>query len=370
MSLLTQVNNKLREFKVTINRAELLKESIKTIEMVYANTRPSVLGCIVIDDIYDLHSNIQWDSATVEVSYIDTFGEFFTKYFYVTDVNEDKGTMGGRVLALKIQDIFSHTLATTHISKGYNVDLVSALNLLSNEVSINRIPNFEYDYSSFKGSSNPIVLSKNVNALDYFTKEFYRVGYTFYQDKSGIHVKGLNDLIPNTLPYNGIFSDRAENEYYMNKIIESNIIANNTDAAGTPYRSSYFDPRTKSIVRDTNIPTESTRLNAVSKNLITGNSNKEVVQSRGTFEERELDLKRRLMDQTVIEISVSGYIKNDLNQIYELDLNGFKGLSKTQIEGNAVINGNYVSKQISEMIINDGLIQKITIHRSDESDSI
>lgn len=368
-STLNQISSKLPECLFTINGTDLIKETVLTLEFAYSNTRASVIAQAVINDVYDMNKYIEWDTALVSITYVDFLGKMFYKEFKVINIQDELNSMGKKTIALTLQDTYSYALERCHISRSFNTDLVTALKQLTQELGVGSIESLEYDYPELIEKRN-FVIDKGTNALVYFTKELYKEGCTFYQDKTGIRIKQLDDLIPNTLPINGEFVEDPSNEYYMNRILEYDVQYGNTGLAGPEYRSSYFDVVTKKMVQTTDTPIDKLSLNERTVNLQKGTAVLDKTQSSNSFKQRELNLRRQLMNQNIIEMWVPGYIKNDLNQQYTIDLNGSDISAESQIEKNAKINGVYISCKIQEKIYNDTLLQKITIHRADESEYI
>ena len=95
------------------------------------------------------------------------------------------------------------------------------------------------------------------------------------------------------------------------------------------------------------------------------NGYKYFIQQHLNFDEHDKKLKESYINAVNIEIITNGYIKNDINQLYELELRGNISTSDSQSKGNTILNGNYIGSIIIDKIIGDNMIQKIYLKRSD-----
>jgi hypothetical protein len=81
-------------------------------------------------------------------------------------------------------------------------------------------------------------------------------------------------------------------------------------------------------------------------------------------------LKNSFLKQSELEMAVNGFVKNDINQIYELVLKGNIGNSESEIKGNMINNGKYICNTIIDKILGDSFVQKIYLHRADMTKKI
>lgn len=368
ISLFAAPNTKLKSQSVTLNGFILEKSTVKSIEFAYCNTRPIVKGQIYLEDLNDLNMSIDWSTAVIQVTYIDLLDEMFTRKFNVVDVEEIKEGLSRKSFILDLVDEFSYAFANSYISRSFNVPLNEAIMEIASDLGVDNIPYIDMDFSSVP-YTKPYITSKNTNSLSYFTRELYRLGYTFYQTKTGIHIKSLQDLIPITLGINGKFSDHPTNQHYMNRIQFHDVLQNNRSGVSPSSTTIAYDPNTKENKRITDDPLNSLRLNSRSVDLSNSTTLGEYLQSQLNNDQRQLDLKREYMDQNILVIYVSGFIKNDLNQIYDVIIKGNDTFIESQMKGDELLNGKYVSKLIQEKIILDSYVQKITLHRADQMET-
>lgn len=359
-----QENNKLQNLEVIIADIEIQNETINSIEFAYDNTRPIIRGQIFFEDLYDMNMITNWSEAKIKITYIDALDEMFMRTFNVVGVQEDKSGLGRKSLIITFVDEFSFALANSYISRSFRVPLNRAILQIAKDLGVSELDQIDFDFSDVP-FLRPYMTVKNSNSLTYFTRELYRRGFTFYQTKKGIHIKSFDDLIPKDLELNGVFKDDPDNQLYSNKILESNIIQNNRYMAEPDSAAVAYDANKKEVIKIDDDILDSLRLNSEPVKLNKTKTRKEYTQPQMGALERKLDLKRNYMDQNILQIYVSGYIKNDLNQIYDTLFKGNVSFAESQQRGDESIQGKYVSKQIQEKIIKGSYVQMITLHRAD-----
>lgn len=359
-----QENNKLQNLEVIIADIEIQKETINSIEFAYDNTRPIIRGQIFFEDLYDMNMITDWSEAKIKITYIDSLDEMFMRTFNVVGVQEGKSGLGRKSLIITFVDEFSFALANSYISRSFKIPLNKALLEIAKDLGVSELDQIEFDFSNVP-YDKPYMTVKNSNSLTYFTRELYRRGFTFYQTKKGVHIKSFDDLIPKDLPLNGVFKDDPDNQLYANKILESNVIQNNRYMAEPDSAVVTYDATKKEVIKLEDDILNKLLLNSEPVKLNKTKTRKEYSQSQLDANERNLDLKRNYMDQNILQIYVSGYIKNDLNQIYDTLFKGNVTFAESQQRGDESIQGKYVSKQIQEKIIKGSYVQMITLHRSD-----
>ena len=217
ITMFSDITTKLKSLAVKLAGSDLEKSTVKSIELAYCNTRPSIKGQLYFEDLYDLNMFVNWDEAKVQITFIDMLDDMFTRTFHVVNVEENKEEMSRKTFVVDFVDEFSYALSNSYISRSFNVPLNQAVLEIAKDLGVDNLPHIDFEFSDVP-YDKPYVTSKNINSLTYFTRELYRNGYTFYQTKTGIHIKSLDDLIPGTLITNGDYSDHPTNQYYMNKI--------------------------------------------------------------------------------------------------------------------------------------------------------
>lgn len=370
MSAIFNAANKLRHYDVSIGGISLVKECIISFEAAYHNNTPVVPGRLVFNDLYDMNRQVVWRDTTVKVYYMDIFDQSATKEFVVTGVNESSDTMGHKTLILSLQDKFSFVLQHCYLTKSFNSDPGTILNSYVSQLGLDQITGYSADMSSISGNV-AVVVPKSTNTLDYLLTEFYKRGYSWYQTKKNTTViKYIDDIVPSSLPENDPgkpYKNETDNQLYKNKIIDIKTSFMNLDKIEPTTTAVAFDPSTKSVLKSgvsdvTSLSLSNDTVDLQSK-FYTGN--REVFQSTTNFDHQRMITKDSLMKQSEVQIVVNGYVKNDLNQLYELELRGNVSTADSQAKGNMVNNGKYVSSVVVDKMVGDTLIQKIHLGRAD-----
>lgn len=360
---LTKTPSLLVDYDVRVGKISLPKETITSIELVYSNTSVKVMAELIFVDLMDMNAILDWDKSNIYITYTDLENKMFFKEFRVIGIYEETNNLGRKSYVISLQDIFSYKLGNCFLSKGYDKPLTEALSDIIGILKIDNLDNLEYKFSEIPNfpQNFSFVLSKNISALDYFTRELYRWGCTFYQDKTTVYIKNIEDLNYTKFNRAGNFTNQTINELSWNRIYDFRIIHNNIEQKKELTRTSYYDELTQKIVYK-NINVENLTDNPISA-LPDSVGKRDIIRSSSTDAEAILTRHRRDMDSTIIELYVPGFMKNELNMIYDLDLKGNQGSRETQDLGDGLISGDYVSKLIGEKIIAGKLFQKIIVHR-------
>lgn len=366
------VSNKLKAYNITIGEIELIKETIQSIEVSYKNYTPVVLAKIVINDLYDLNLQHDWKDLTVNIYYMDIYDEFVDKNFTILNIHEKYDDKKNKSFVIEMQDTFSYTLEHSFLSKSYNSEPVAALEEYIEYLEINELIE-EFDFSNIE-ETYYFSIPKNISNLDWFIFELNKFGYSFYQGKNIISIKSLEDLIPSSLIINEDnlpFTNETDNPLYKNKIYEmqaqflkrKNIIPL-TKSLAYNFNTKVMDFTSENDNSIYDLADGDFNLqDSISNNELNGY--KYFIQQHLNFDEHDKKLKESYINAVNIEIITNGYIKNDINQLYELELRGNISTSDSQSKGNTILNGNYIGSIIIDKIIGDNMIQKIYLKRSD-----
>lgn len=361
---LFSVSNKLKNYDVKVGEVELFNETILSVEVSYKNNTPVVFGKLIFNDIYDMNLIHVWRDVGVHISYIDVFDVQVSKNFTILSVTEQYDNMFKKVFVLELQDNFSYELENSYLSKGFNSDPTLALKEFITELEIGEIEGSSLEFTNV-GSAYNFVVPKNISNLEFFLHEFYKHGYTFYQDKYNVCVKSLSDLSPETLPDNGLFMNETNNQLYKNKIIDIMSSFNNRISILPKTRSLGYDFNSKNMSSEIDNDMTQYFLNSDPFNIQNTHGYRDVRQQHLDFNQHNLMMKKSFLDQAEIEMIVNGYCNNDLNQVYELKLKGNVATTDTQSKGNLIMNGYYISNKVTDKIVGDSMVQKISLHRSD-----
>lgn len=355
------------------NLYKLNNEEMMSFECCYKRHNPSIYGELIVVEKADIGSIIDFKTVVVKVYFVDVFDEYVYRTFKIINIQESYSNRNMKVYNFKLRDEISYFLDNLYISKSFTISRTNALKEIISTYKLQELLNItklkiNTEDDGVKGN---LVLNKNLSVLDFFEKEFNRIGYCFFQDKKGLYIKNKDNLLPNSLPLiNGIFSQIATNQLYKNKIYEfSNIPAEKEELDKTPKQQSfYYDINQKKVVSiDTNISTLQSDL-TMNKNTTDMQETvgfKAKFQNRTDNSQQKNDIRERYLRASRSKLVVNGYVNNDINKIIEMELLGNKGSASTQTEGNIVSSGKYVILSVVDKIIGDKMLQLLEVGRSD-----
>lgn len=352
---------------------KLISEELMTFECRYKRHEPSIYGHIIVADKGDISNIIDLKTCTVKVYFVDNFDKYVYRTFKIINIVESYNNRKAKIFTFKIRDEISYFLDNLYISKSFTGSRVNAITEIINTYKLNELLTntklkFETENDNITGN---LVLNKNLSVLDFFEKEFNRIGYSFYQDKSGLFIKNKDNLLPDKLPIiNGVFSQIATNQLYKNKIYElKNTPAQKEELDKTPKQNSYYyDIAQKKMIPITvNIDSleAGIKMNKNSTDMQETVGFKTKFQNRMDDSQQKNDIRERYLQASKSKIVVNGYVVNDINKVIEMELLGNKGMSTTQAEGNVVSSGKYLVISVIDKIIGDKMLQLMEVGRSD-----
>ncbi len=354
---------------------KLNAEEMISFENFYKRHDVSVFGELVLVEKSDIGSTIDFKTCTVKVYYVDLFNDYFYREFKIINIQESYNNRNIKVYNLKIRDTFSYFLSNLYISKSFTGSRVAALKEIVSTYNLEPLLTgtklkFETEDDGIIGG---LVLNKNLSILDFFQKEFKRIGYAFYQDKKGLYIKNKDNLLPGAVAeISDTFSQIATNQLYKNKIYEFiNIPAQKEELDKTPKQKSYYyDIKTKTMKSiDDNIDTlkSSISMNKNSFDMQETVGFKAKFQNRSDNSEQKHDIIEQHLRASTSKLVVNGYVKNDINKVIEIELLGNKISANTQTQGNVGSSGKYIILSIIDKIIGDKMLQLIEVGRSDST---
>lgn len=373
-----EISSILKYVEVTIldksgKQYKVNAEEMMTFECCYKRHNPSIYGEIIIAEKADIASIIDLKTCTIQVYFVDMFDEFIFRTFKVINISESYNNKNTKVYTFKLRDEISYFLDNLYISKSFNGSRTSALKEIVKTYNLESLLTstklvFESEDDGINGN---LVVNKNLSVLDFFEKEFNRIGYSFFQNKKGIYIKNKDNLLPDTLPrISGVFTQLATNQLYKNKIYEFiNIPAQKEELDKTPKQKSYYyDIRQKKMISiNDNIDSFQSKL-AMNKNTADMQETvgfKAKFQNRTDNSQQKNDIRERYLRASKSKLVVNGYVNNDINKIIEMELLGNKNSTVTQTEGNVVSSGKYIVLSVIDKIIGDKMLQMLEVGRSD-----
>ena len=352
---------------------EVLNEEMMAFECCYKRHNPTIMGSLIVSDKGDLSNIVNLKTSVAQVYFVDNFDEYVYRTFKIINIDESYNNKNSKVYNFKLRDEISYFLDNLYVSKSFTTSRSSAMKQIVSEYKLEALLTatnlvFEAEDDAITGN---LVLSKNVSVLDFFEKEFNRIGYSFFQNKKGLYIKNKDNLLPNTLPIiDGVFSQIATNQLYKNKIYElKNIPAQKEELDKTPKQQSYYYDiaQKKMIPINDNIDTiqRDLTMNKNSEDFQETVGKKAKFQNRMDNSQQKNDIRERFLHASKSKIVVNGYVNNDINKIIEMELLGNKGNTMTQTEGNVVSGGKYIILSVIDKIIGDKMIQLLEVGRSD-----
>lgn len=348
-------------------------EEMMSFECSYKRHQCSIFGSLIVADKGDISNIIDLKTATIQLYYVDHYDMYVYRTFKIVNIAESYNSRNNKIFTFKLRDEISYFLSNLYISQSFTGSRTAAITEIISKYNLQALltaTKLKFE-SEDDGITGNLVLSKNVSVLEYFEKEFSRIGYSFFQNKGGLYIKNKDNLLPNSLPsIDGVFSQIATNQLYKNKIYEfKNIPAQKEELDKTPKQQSYYyDIAQKKMVPiNTNIDSlqGDLTMNKNSTDFQETVGHKAKFQNRMDDLQQKNDIRERFLNASKSKIVVNGFVNNDINKIIEMELLGNKGTATTQTEGNVVSSGKYVTLSVIDKIIGDKMLQLIEVGRSD-----
>lgn len=368
MSAIFNAANELKIYEVTIGGTKFTKELVLSFEMVYECHTPVIKGELLFKDLYDMNDQIDWNEAEVEVKFLDIFDQEVKRNFKILSIDEYLDEMFEKHTTLKLQDVVSYKISRCVKSKSFTGNIVTCLNAYLDDLKITEI---ERDFTNSDKEVN-FVVPQNVNHLEWLMFELKKYGFTLYQSKTKIHLKSIADIVPSALPVNDQdkYLSGTDNQLYKNKIYELKPVFKNRTKTPRKIRAMAYDPLQKKMVTNVELGVELNKveeysLNSDKFNLQDFEGEFDVYQTHLDFNETKMLNRDQFIDQQEMEIIVNGYVKNDVLQIYDLELVGIKASAPAQTKGNVIVGGKWMSTKVVDKIVYDNMVQKIILKRAD-----
>ena len=352
---------------------KLSLEQAVSFETYFERHNPSSYGVLMIVDRLDINKVVDLKTSSVKVYYVDLYNNFFYRVYKVINSIESTDSKGIKTYELKLRDNISYFLDNLYISKSFNGSRVKAFKQIMEEYNLNtKLQETKLNFTVEEDStSGGFALNKNLSVLDFFEKEFERIGFSFYQDKGGFYVKDRKNLLPDKLTIiKDSFSQMITNPLYKNKIYEfMTVPAQKEVLDNNPKQQSfYYDIEKRKMVSIND------NFNDVKGDITMNRDNvdiQETVGFKAKFQNRydSAQQKNSIIEQylrlSVCKIVTNSYVENDINKVIDIELLGDKGNVHSQISGDIVASGKYVILSITDRVIGDKMLSLIEAGRSD-----
>lgn len=373
----------LKFLSVKIGDVEIPQDEIIALEIKQDFYDFGIFGTLKIKDSFDLTNNglIEFDGTnTITISTIDFLEHRSVRTYRIIANKVNPDTERFKILDFSFEDEITFILKNTYLSKGFTAKPVDALKEYFTHLGIDDI--VETDKISYNladvGTSRNFVVPQNVSVLDHFMYLFKRENIRFWQDRKGIHV---NRLVPSEMTpledSNGVveYSNKVGNNEYIFKIHDTQEIINHTILTNSllPKETIYRYNYVKEIVDTTlNLTDEFENLKLNSNksfdnsDLQQTNGSKLVTQ--GYFETggQTYDLFDVYMNNNLLTIAVPGSLEfSNIGNVAEIVLKGNPLYAKSDMENNEFSSGRYFISRVSDRIIADKMINRLTLIRVD-----
>lgn len=357
--------SELNSLKIDIGDFSVNEDELVSLEISYEGNTPVVLATLIFKDTYNFNELQDWKDCEVYVKIVDNSKKDIEKRFIITNISEQENEKKEKTFFLELQDKFSYTFEKSFHAYSFNSNPKEAI---TKYTSILKLEDFDIDVGDISETFD-FVIPANKNNLESFLSEFKKHGFTFYQTKSGIFIKSVDDLLPSNLPSNDdeqmFFTDETANKLFINRIHNSTKQFMRRNSTPPKSRACAYDIATKTMKKYEKNDVEDFLMNDESVNLQEDLGSTFVYQQHLNFENHRLDMRDSFMNQNQIDIVVNGFIKNEIHQIYDLKFIGNKSTVKGMKNGNTIVSGKYISTRVVDKIIKKSFVQKIILKRVD-----
>jgi hypothetical protein len=298
--------------------------------------------------------------------------------FKVTNMEKSIIDERTQIIDLELQDEITFLLENTYLSKSFSSTPVSAFKEYLTYLGIDEIITEElmsYDIVDTSASQS-FVVPQNTNVLDFFENLFRKENIRIFQNKKTFSVK---EIIPNSMEIligpekdEITFTNVTTNNLFLFKVHDLQEISGSTGKINkeTPNAKRISASTNKEIVDNTiNISdySQELKLNETdpSKFNLTKGS-KFITQEYLTLGNQKADLFEKYMLSNSILVVVPGTISYSVvGSIVNAELKGVGLHNDISLEGSPIGSGKYLVSGLSDRILGDKLIQRLSLSRAD-----
>lgn len=362
----------------------------------------AIIGRIVIKDSYDFFNKniVKLDNTTrIIISLCDFMGDIFYRTFRIVDSVAMPTNDRFKTYTIQFIDEISFILSNAYIGKGFTASPITAFETYMKELSIGTL--IDKDKLSYlvenkitdKMPSHNFIVPQNTNVLDFFFNYFRRYNVRLWQDRKSIYI---NEVKPANLSVQTdkdkniiLYSNNTLNNEYMYKIHDFHQMGNPSGKTNEtlPIGKTYRFSKDKKIVNTT------INLNDILGDLLLNNKNETApkiqnaptnaetstlqqttgeklgTQTADTLGGQIANLFDVYMQNNRMLAAVPGSFKySNVGRIVKVELKGNPLYPDTALEGDKVSSGKYFISAVSDRIIGDKLIQRLTLNRIDQQE--
>lgn len=371
----------------------IINEDVNTFEIKYSLFDNCIQGILIFIDNIDITGSeiLNKDTEIVFISAFSVTEKRVNKMiFKITDtvITELKHNF---LYTLSLTDIFSFGLKNTYITKGYSgkkSDIFKQIIIESEQYKLySSISNNKNEYLNLNiddtNDESDFLIPSNVSVWDYFSKEFFKLGYRFYfENLNTLNVKKvefskISPKIVDSIKKEMFYGNKTENNNYFGYIIDFDISTLPTEKIKT------LIPNEKNIKvgDDKSINTQSANASNVSSNLTLNSNVKDFTddsqqiytyQALESVNAKELIVENVLLTSTLLSVvvpldSIFFQRYNSNGNVINVDLKGNPNIISSSLEGDTLNSGKYIVLGITEKYLfaySKG-IQKVILGRAD-----
>jgi hypothetical protein len=360
----------IAKLSIEFDGVEIPEEFIIDFEINFDITLKVLMNFSITDNLDILNQGLNND--TIFKLYVeDNYENAFIHKFNILEVQEIRDTKA-KLLNFKCQDFISYGMEHTFVSKSFSGTLSDVWSdyFADYEGDLGDLQ-IETDFEDATTEYKGIVVPLTMSFYDFITKEFLKEGMLLYQDRGFIGLKNVNSMIPSSLEkIENSFVLNPQNELYPFKIIDYNAkLFRNKEVAKNQLTSLSYDYTKKEMVevKDENSGFE------LSTSEVSFNGMTDFQNTIYDYTEDGIKLHSYInyTKNNQIEIVTPPHFMNKVGSVIDVKLPGNIMMKNSSQEGDVVLNGDYLVKEIQDKrIAGSNYIQKLTIVRVDYNEAL
>ena len=360
---------------VFINDYELSLEDVVSLEIKYDYFSFIVTGTMIFKDSVEISELDIWDAKTRIMVYgQDIYDEFFTRFFRVTNVQQELYNERFKAYNIEFMDTFSYEIKNTYISKSFNSSKSAAFQKYFDEFKWDDMisddsPQLKKTFED-TGDVEPFIVPADRNILEYFEYAFSLKGYRLYQGRNVMRL--TNEDFGSKEKLSETYTDNTENDIYGFKIHDYSLTFNPINISNT------VKPKDKILKFDYNKIEDyetdlledvydSIKMNKKSMSSLQHTTGLKLrTQELLGKELHKYELEEAYLDNNTLEIVVPGNFKyNEIGKLVDVDFKGNPLLTDLSKKGNKFNSGVYFVSRVTDRFVGNKLIQRLTLNRID-----
>jgi len=370
----------LRYIHVSIDGEQLFPHDILSIEFAQNFDEFGIGGHMLFRDTFDINNNglitLNGDNKLV-ISVKDFLGTSNKRTFRIVNTTVEPSGDRFKLYKFFFIDEITFQLMNSYVSKSFTGTPVAAFQSYMTELGIDKLLSADKLTTNITdtSTSDSFVVPQNISVLDFFTERFKQENIRIWQDRNGLYIKEINIGALTPMQNDGkdiVYSNKTLNNEYLYKVHEymenkNSVMRTNSEK---PIMRTFRYNNDKKIVDLTRNLTDVVpniklnTLDATGLQLTTGE--KYDKQSFFTTGNQDYELFDSYGKNNSIDIVCSGSLKDsNIGNVALLELNGVVLSSDTALKGDVLTGGKYFISKVTDKIMGDKYINKITLSRVD-----